>query len=325
MNNMQTTISVILPVYKEKCKYIIESIDSILSQTFKKFELIIVVDNPKIESYINDTLKKYSNRDSRIKLIYNSSNLGLAESINVGINNSESDYIARMDADDISLNDRLEKQIAHIQKYPIDILSTGILYIDENDNFLRVEKNISLVPDKTLPFFCSIFHPTIIAKRKVFEKYGKYYNLSISEDYELYLRLLYNGVKFGMLNEPLLKYRIRKDSLSRNKIYKTRLAFQYINSNYKFCMKKKEYSFDLEKYNKYINSNFEIDEKKFCYAIDGLKRIRDINNPYKKLKHIVDVVIKSPIWSLTLVFENIFNKFIVILSNKFSYENKKCN
>ena len=118
-------VSVVMSVYKEPVEWLHESIDSILNQTFSGFEYIIICDNPEYEEGIL-LLKGYAKKDNRIRLIFNKENIGLTKSLNIGISIAQGDYIARMDADDISEAKRFEKQLDFFESNPdFDFCSTS--------------------------------------------------------------------------------------------------------------------------------------------------------------------------------------------------------
>ncbi|MCD0089063.1 glycosyltransferase family 2 protein, partial [Streptococcus agalactiae] len=127
--------SVIMSIYNEPLKYIKSSIDSILSQTLKNFEFIIVIDNPDRED-VYDILQTYLASDARVKVLSNERNMGLAYSLNKAIKYSVGNYIFRMDADDISYPERFEKQINFMEKYRLDFSATLIEVMDEDEETL---------------------------------------------------------------------------------------------------------------------------------------------------------------------------------------------
>ena len=130
-------MSVIMSCYNERKPDIIKSINSILEQTYKLFEFIIIVDNPKNNEII-ETIKKF--KDKRIKVIINEKNIGLAESLNKGISIAKGKYIARMDADDISLPNRFKIQFDYLESHPdIDVVGSNRITIDENDEITATD------------------------------------------------------------------------------------------------------------------------------------------------------------------------------------------
>jgi len=202
------TISVIMPVYNAE-KFLDESIQSIINQTFRDFEFIIINDSSK-----DNSLKIIkSHNDYRIKLINNKKNLGLQKSLNKGLKIAKGKYITRMDADDISLPNRFRIQLNFLEKNPsIFLIGSSVVVIDEKENkigIFRKYDNFKKLKKKLLRSN-TIIHPSIMFRntRKIFyrEKFKS------SEDYDLYLRILSSGKRITNLPNFLLKYRISKYS-----------------------------------------------------------------------------------------------------------------
>jgi len=206
-------VSVVLPVYGYS-KYLKESIDSILNQSLKDLELIIVED-PKENKFENEKLIK-SYKDKRIKYIRNKSKLGLVNSLNIGISISNSKYIARQDADDISLPDRLLKQYNFLNEKKAAVVGGSMVIIDEKGNtkgyrkyptdYLTIKKNILL---RDL-----IAHPTVMFDKKVISSLGNYnFKMLHVEDYDLWLKIINKEYKIYNLQDYLIKYRYHKETI----------------------------------------------------------------------------------------------------------------
>ena len=116
-----SNISVIMSVYKESPQILEQAIESILNQTFRTFEFIIILDNPS-NFEAEKIIRKFSNQDNRIIYVKNEMNMGLSKSLNKAILISKYEYIARMDADDISLPTRLEDQLLYMKKNNLDLV-----------------------------------------------------------------------------------------------------------------------------------------------------------------------------------------------------------
>lgn len=203
------TISVLMSVYNEPIDWIKQSIDSILMQTFSDFEFIIINDKPD-RFELAEFLEEESRKDSRIKVHTNSENIGLPASLNKGISISKGRYIARMDADDISLTNRLKEQIIFMETNPaIGICGTYVRTIDENGNiakrFWQMHTPESL--RDAIISYCPFVHPTVIARREIFEKYRYDENCRVAQDWNLWLRVV-EDVNFANIPEILLYYRI---------------------------------------------------------------------------------------------------------------------
>ena len=210
MTNSRPKISVLMPVYNCE-KFLKKAIDSILNQTFDNFEYIIINDGSTDNSL--NIIKSYE--DKRIKIINNSKNLGISRSLNKGIRQAKGEYLARQDSDDISDEDRFKIQLEYIMNNDVDLVDTSIIYIDEDDNFIRNYAKRVYNPEETLShlFFYEINHETIMCKRSLIEKNKIQYYDRPAEDYCLFTRLAKKGMKSGHIEKPLVKVRERKDSL----------------------------------------------------------------------------------------------------------------
>lgn len=195
-----------MSVYKEPVEWIKESIESILNQTFSDFEFIIINDNPdRIEN--DHVLKYYGQVDSRIKLIKNTNNLGLTKSLNIGLSVSTGEYVARMDADDISKPQRFEMQINYLDQHE-EVSICGC-----NRESFGADNSISDLPieHENMYFFINnyithssvMFRKSLVRDRMFYDETYRY-----AQDYALWSRLYCNGFIFHNLESPLLKYRI---------------------------------------------------------------------------------------------------------------------
>lgn len=227
----KTIISVVMAVYNEELDELRKAIESILSQTFEQFEFIIILDNPgNLE--LKEMLESYKSMDERILLMVNDNNIGLAASLNRGLKQSKGKYIARMDADDVSEKNRLEVEFAAIKTNNLDLISSSCVFIDESESITG--KHAMMV---TNPIYVKellsegnfLVHPSIMGKKSVFEILSGYQEgLPASEDYDLWLRIIMSGYRIGALNESLVRYRIRANSMTQSDLYKTFLVSQFI-------------------------------------------------------------------------------------------------
>lgn len=202
-----------MPVYNGE-RYLKEAIDSILNQTYIDFEFIIINDGStdKTEGVI------LSYHDSRIRYIKNEKNLQIVNTLNKGIELARGKYIARMDADDISLPERLEKQVAYLDKnLDIGIVGTLVQIFgqDIKDTIWKVPVDCVSVSLNTI-FRTPFIHPTIMMRKDMISQYELYYDEKYknAEDYELWVRML-KFTKGANLPIVLFKYRILESSLTR--------------------------------------------------------------------------------------------------------------
>lgn len=206
----QPLISVIMPVYNGE-KYLAEAIESILDQTYKNFEFIIINDGS-----IDDTEKiilEFKKKDQRVKYISLDNNSGISEALNRGIKLATGEYIARMDCDDFSTETRFSEQIEYLTNNPnVDVLGSYFCLFYED------KKDCRIVPAYALDIYNGkppVHHPTCMLKRKIFIEYGHYNSeFNNAEDVELWFRWFSQGVKFSNLPKVLYQKRIHEGSVS---------------------------------------------------------------------------------------------------------------
>lgn len=233
MNNMPM-ISVIMPVYNSE-KYLKESIESILNQTYKNLEFIIIDDGSTDNSL--KIIQEYKLVDNRIKVITRE-NKGLIFSLNEGIALANGQYIARMDSDDISLSRRLEKQIRFLdERKDIDIVATHISafgdasleikeQIERRYNLFINESNMEIKIFDDIP----ICHPSVMMRKSVLEQLQGYSNkYPCAEDYDLWMRALKQDFKLTTISEKLTKYRLHDNSKSFKDNKYNQTLIEYIN------------------------------------------------------------------------------------------------
>ncbi|MBE0427546.1 MAG: glycosyltransferase family 2 protein [Nitrospirae bacterium] len=241
------TVSIIMSVYNG-AKYVRKAVNSVLNQTFTDFEFIIVNDASTDDT--GEILKQYG--DNRITIINNSENIGLTKSLNKGIQISKGKYIARMDADDIAMPERIEKQVQFMEKNEnIAILGTDYYPIDELGRRTHAKLKRPHTTEeikKSIFLFNPFIHSTLMIRRWVFEEMGGYdERFELAQDYELSLRILSKHEGYN-LPEELLAFRIDKEKLNiqrrREQIYFAILARLkvlknglYPSKNYIFLMK----------------------------------------------------------------------------------------
>ncbi|MDR1571203.1 MAG: glycosyltransferase [Clostridiales Family XIII bacterium] len=212
------SVSVVMPAYNETVPMISEAIDSILGQTYTDFEFVIVLDNaenPEMESVV----RGYADADSRIKVLKNEKNLGISESLNRGIAASSGDYIARMDADDVAFPDRIEKQLKYVMETGASLVASDVVTIDGQGapiDMGKVLRRGSYELGDVLRHTNAVTHPTVMMSRDALNGLGGYRRMIASEDYDLWLRFLSGGHPMRVVSEPLLYYRHREGSLTKN-------------------------------------------------------------------------------------------------------------
>lgn len=208
-------VSIVMGVHNEKGEHLRLALDSICNQTYKEIEFIIVDDNSN--SICKDILSEYENKYDFIHIIHNKLILGLTKSLNVGIKRASGEFIARMDADDYSLPERIEKQVQFLNdNKDIDICGTGVVSFGDKNVFMSPIKGLSNDEVQSHLFFTStLCHPSVMI-RKVFLKENmlEYDERFLSgQDYDMWERCSVYG-KFAVMKEILLYYRIHSAQIS---------------------------------------------------------------------------------------------------------------
>ena len=224
-------VSVVMPVYNGE-QYLAEAIESILAQTFADFEFIIVDDGSRDRSA--DIIRDYQKRDARIHLIQHERNERQASARNRGIRVAHGEYIAAMDSDDISLPERLRKQVEFLRAHPeIGAVGVGTQKVDEDlspINAYRLRANHASIALEMIAGGIAIARGTMMVRRRLFLSSGGYNthpDFRFSYDSELTLRLLGDmRVRFSNVIENLYLYRIHESNFShgqdRSEIWRMR-------------------------------------------------------------------------------------------------------
>lgn len=219
-------------------RWLAEAIESVLSQTYATFEFIII-DDGSTDTTLG-IVRRYEKVDSRIKVIAKS-NRGLADSLNIGISQARGQWIARMDADDWSYPERLERQVAFIREHPeVDVLGTGAELIGTDDEVWNViflpEKHSQIV--KTAFKKTLFFHPSVMMKKSFLEEVGGYDDkLLRSQDFELWVKGIKHGYIYHNLQEVLLKYRTNNYQMAIKNITNSFISCIVISLRYRYFIK----------------------------------------------------------------------------------------
>jgi len=257
-------VSVIMSVYNAE-KYLAQACDSILQQTFQNFEFIIIDDGSKDSSL--DIIKEYKKKDKRIIIIKNTKNWGLGFSLNRGIKIANGKYIARQDADDISVKKRLEIQYKFMENnQEIALIGCDNYAIDVNGEIFKHHSIDNFNPEKILKKRLKIFsHGTAFMKSDTLKKLGGYNeDLFYSQDRDLWCRYVLGNKKIARIRLPLYKLRT---SVVNNKITKeyghdrlsNLITFAFISA-----LESGKYNLDLKKIEE-ITQNIKKNGEKYHY------------------------------------------------------------
>lgn len=205
---MQPKITVLMPVYNSE-PYLRQAIESILDQTYKDFELLVINDG----SYDHSENILHSYSDSRIRVVRNAKNIGLISTLNKGIDLSRGEFIARMDSDDFSSPQRLEKQLHFLTNNPaVGVCGTAVEVMDSDIKWQYPED--PNVMKCMFLFACPIAHPSVMIRKSILLESGiRYRNFTHAEDYFLWVEL--TGVtQVTTIPDVLLSYRRHSNQVS---------------------------------------------------------------------------------------------------------------
>lgn len=226
MENNFPLISVIIPSYNSG-KFLNEAIESAVNQTYKNLEIIIVNDGSSDNT--EKIAKEWQFKDSRVKYFKHQQNKGLAAARNTGIKNSKGEYLAFLDADDIWLPKKVEIQLKKIKELEADLVFSNWYVVESNKNKKVKPFDSSPLRNKE-NLVCSLIRKnfispsTVLLKKSALKKVGLFdENLCSSEDYDLWLRFVLEGMEIGFCEDPLIYLRKHSEQMSKN-IYKMRIS-----------------------------------------------------------------------------------------------------
>ena len=235
-------VSVLIPVFNGVFLRIKEALDSIKNQSYKNLECILVDDSN--DASISNLLKSYCNEDSRFFYEGRYQKDGLGSALNYGLNKCKGKYIARMDADDICVVDRIKNQVNYLESNSdIFIVGSNMAIIDEESNIYATKK-YSLDHDSIMRHFSyqnAIGHPSVMFRKKIVDS-GELYrkDFRYCEDLEFWLRLLKKGYLFANLNQALVLYREDKN-------------YHRVKDNWRYNLKARKLHFTAHSIYSYIS------------------------------------------------------------------------
>lgn len=310
-------VSVLMPAYNA-AEHIGEAMDSILAQTFVDFEFLIINDGSTDNTV--DIINGYD--DPRIKLIHNDGNKGLIYSLNYGLEIAQGKYIARMDADDIAMDTRFEKQVSFLENNPdVSILGTAFIlmgtpYEIHHPNY-NEEIRIKLLDDGAFA------HPTVMMRKDSIDSNNIRYNADYKyiEDYQFWVEAAIKNLKMANLDEVLLQYRQHFNQVSSLKYEeqeetKQRIKLEYLSHYFGEYMSIDELIS--------VNQCFDIDLPSKIAILDKLSKTNNKYNLfYKKyFDRYINILIyrnvpKDRLISLKefvrVIRNNVSSKFITVL------------
>ena len=255
MNNanfLYPKYSVLMSVYKnDNVDWLKDAINCMLDQSVKPDEFVIVEDGPLTEE-LNKTINDYSTSNKIFNIVKIQKNGGLGPALKLGVEKCKNEWIARMDSDDYSPNDRIEKQFNMLEKYPdVGIIGSNAIEFYDNINNIASKVNLPEKPDEVFSFAkrrCPFRHSGILYKKSEILRAGNYQECYLFEDYDLYTRMLLKGTKGYNVQEYLLYVRVNPD------FYKRRGGIKYLKSVLK--AKRRFYKIGFYSLKDYIISSF---------------------------------------------------------------------
>ncbi|WP_162147691.1 glycosyltransferase family 2 protein [Flavobacterium limnosediminis] len=221
-------LSVIMPVFNGE-KFLSETIESILNQTFTDFELLILNDNSTDSTQA--IIERYQEKDSRIRTIIKESNVGPANLRNEGFSLAKGEYIALMDADDIALPTRFEKQVQVLNTNPeVGVCGTWFTFFGGKKNkTVKQPENHDKIKISFLSS-CSIGNPTVMVRKSALKEHRFENQYVPVEDYDLWSRMIFT-TNFHIVQESLLRYRQHDSNISKTKIENVNRSVRAVKSN----------------------------------------------------------------------------------------------
>ena len=281
MNSTQPTVSVLMPVYNAE-KYLSKSIESILNQTFEDFEFLIFNDGSVDKT--KEIIESYS--DNRIRFFDNTENKGYLVHLNTGIEEARGKYIARIDADDIALPNRLKKQVEFLERNSeFAIVGSQIQVIDESGNNIE-KKGKKILPEelKIRLFYKNDFiHSSITGRTEVFRKYLYNQHFYTAEDYFLWSQISKQH-KVAIFPEVLVLYRHHDESITiQRKEFQDNQVKKIHVGNLRSLGIENPTSEELDIHFKIMNFQVEINPyyKEILPYLEWIDRLQKANNKTK--------------------------------------------
>ncbi len=271
--NETPKISLIMSVYNGE-DYLAEAIESVLKQTFSAWELIVI--NDCSTDSTSEILSSFAAKDERVKVHVNEVNLRLPSSLNKALSLAKGKYIARMDADDVCLPDRLQKQFDFMESNP-DVALSSCRFMTLKNGVISSGgcggKNDSESIKALLLVTNPILHPGIIAKAEVIKSLGYDKNFTCTEDMELWTRFILAGYKIEILSDYLMMYRLHDKQITETTLEKQKGEVVTIQKKYLGAllepMTKEQEDFYIKEI--YFRKNTDINA--FCQFYKWLKAV----------------------------------------------------
>lgn len=314
-------VSVIIPVYNVE-RYVKEAIQSIQNQTYKNLEIIVVDDGSYDNTYT--IVEQLAKNDNRIKLYKNEKNLKIVKTLNRALSLANGEYIARMDGDDISSPDRIEKKVKFLKENEdIDLVGCQIDVVNEDSNFLyHQEMPIDYrLCRKVVKYGSPVLH-IWVCKKQIYDILGGYREIDGVEDYDFLLRMISKSMKICNINKYLYKVRIREGNTATTSGLRQNKLRDYALKLFKERKYIDKDSFKFTKINDIYQSN---KVKEFLYILSmqyvyNYGKYKKNKNYFKMFFYIILSLLSFPPRIMSIFRNRLFNTFIKL--GNYYYANK---
>lgn len=311
MNEMKT-ISVLMSVHNTPKEFLCPAIESILNQTYRNFEFVIIDDCSDKET--KELLMSYD--DDRIRIHHNVDNLGLTKSLNIGLSLCRGDYIARMDSDDVALPDRLECQLKYIEKSDFCVIGSEYEFYPKKKYKRFITEDINKQRIRMMFSNVGIIHSTaFIDRKKMIDKNISYNELyKKSQDYGLWCDFLKQGLALGNCPKVLLRWResanqISKTNADEQKNCREMIRRDYIHDVVEISDESCEYLIDM------FDGNIDIENDAFN---DVSKLLLELINNNRSIRNFESEICR--IWLIQVIRKILIEKSIGILFNRLTFK-----
>ncbi len=227
-------ISVIMSTYNEKEEWLRDCIESVLKQSYRNLEFIIVLDRPENEM-LREVILEYQKQDSRIIFVPNEKNIGLVASLNRALEYAHGVYVARIDADDICDPQRFRIQMEAMKEQDADFVISAIDFIHDDGQLVEGASDERFGPKafaQVMKYGNVAHHSTWLLKKTVYDRLEGYREVRYCEDLEFVLRALQEGTRVIKIPDHTVQYRLRENSVSRNFAMEQAMKARYIRQKY---------------------------------------------------------------------------------------------
>ncbi|MDO4921922.1 MAG: glycosyltransferase [Phascolarctobacterium sp.] len=225
-------MSFIIPCYKEPLEQFTMAVDSVIKQTYKNLEIILILDNPQNEE-LAAKAKEYVTLDERVRFYQNGKNLGLVGTLNKAIRLASGELIARLDSDDYAKPERIATQVQFFPEY--DIVSSNFAFMNADNEIVRHRKfpiEDGEIKEHLINIEDCMYHVTWLLKKSVYYQLGFYRDIGPFEDYDFLLRAAKRNFKMYNIPDELTLYRISVGGISSTNNVRQHLGSEYLRANY---------------------------------------------------------------------------------------------